>query len=174
MADNTFNWGNAMTVGGGFLSAGAAWYSAYTALKTSKYAADILKYQAAYIDAVTEIEVAKKKRELKKIIGSQRVRTAAANIMPDVGTPMELQVESEILNEIDINLIRIAGSMQKIGLQGQAYEKISAGYTQAAQSFGSSAETLLDLTISQMRRNQKTTSAITKTKPTIKTPWGGP
>lgn len=173
MADNTFNWGNALSVGGGFLSAGADWYSAITALKTSKYAADILKYQAAYIDAVTELEVAKKKRELKKIIGSQRVRTAAANIMPDVGTPMELQIESEILNEIDINLIRIAGSMQKIGLQGQAWEKEIAGYAQAAQAFGRAAGTMTDLTIQQMRRIPKTTSAITKTKPTIKTPWGG-
>jgi len=147
-----FNYGNAMTIGGGVLSAGADWYSAITALKTSKYAADIIKYQASYIDAVTELEVSKKKRELKKIIGSQRVRTAAANIMPDVGTPMELQIESEILNEIDINLIRIAGSMEKIGVQGQAWEQEIAGYGQAAQHFGSAAATMTNSMITQLKR----------------------
>lgn len=172
MADNTFDWGNIMNVSGGLLSATADWYSAYLALKTSKYAADILKYQSAYIDAVTELEVAKKKRELKKIIGSQRARTAAANIMPDVGTPMELQIESEILNEIDINLLRIAGSMEKVGLQSQAYEKEIAGYAQAAEQLSRASGTMTDLLISQMKR--KPTSEITKTKPTIKTPWGGP
>lgn len=168
-----FNYGNAMSIGGGFMSAGADWYSAITALKTSKYAADILKYQAAYIDAVTELEVSKKKRELKKIIGSQRVRTAAANIMPDVGTPMELQIESEILNEIDIALIRISGSMQKIGMQGQAAEKIIAGYGQAAQHFGRASGTLTDSAITQLKRIPKTTSGITNTRPRINTPWGG-
>ncbi len=152
-----FNYGNAMSIGGGYLSAGADWYSAITAIKTSKYAADILKYQAAYIDAVTELEVSKKKRELKKIIASQRVRTAAANIMPDVGTPMELQVESEILNEIDIALIRISGSMQKVGMQGQAAEKEIAGYGQAAQHFGRATGTLTDSAITQLKRKPKTT-----------------
>ena len=150
-----FNYGNAMSIGGGTLSASADWYSAITALKTSKYAADIIKYQAAYIDAATELEVSKKKRELKKIIGSQRVRTAAANIMPDVGTPMELQVESEILNEIDIALIRIAGSMQKVGMQGQAAEKEIAGYGVAAQHFGRATGTLTDSMITQLKRQPK-------------------
>ena len=149
---NDFNWGNAMMIGGNMLSAGSDFYGAWSALKTSEYASDILKYKSAYIDAVTEIEVAKKKRELKKIIGSQRVRTAAANIMPDVGTPMELQIESEILNEIDINLIRIAGSMEKIGAQGQAWEQKIAGYGQAAQHFGSAAATMADSMITQTRR----------------------
>jgi len=147
-----FNYGNAMSIGGGFLSAGADWYSAITAIKTSKYAADILKYQAAYIDAVTELNVTKKKRELKKIIGSQRVRTAAANIMPDVGTPMELQVESEILNEIDVALIRISGSMEKVGMQAQAYEKEIAGYGRAAKHFGRASGTLMDSAITQLKR----------------------
>ena len=159
MAANTgsFNYGNMMSIGGGLVSAGADWYSAITAIKTSKYAADILEYQAAYIDAVTELEVSKKKRELKKIIGSQRVRTAAANIMPDVGTPMELQIESEILNEIDIALIRISGSMQKVGMQGQAAETEIAGYSHAAQYFGRSAGTLTDSMITQLKRKPKTT-----------------
>lgn len=172
MADK-FNYGNAMSIGGGFLSAGADWYSAITAIKTSQYAADILKYQAAYIDAVTDIEVSKKKRELKKVIGSQRVRTAAANIMPDVGTPMELQVESEILNEIDIALIRISGSMEKVGMQSQAYEKEIAGLGQAAQHFGRAAGTLTDSMITQLSRRKRNASDITKTKPSIQTPWGG-
>jgi len=152
-----FNYGNAMSITGGYVSAGADWYSAITALKTSKYASDILKYQASYIDAVTELEVTKKKRELKKIIGSQRVRTAAANIMPDVGTPMELQVESEILNEIDIALIRISGSMEKVGMQSQAYEKEIAGYGQAAQHFGRATGTLMDSMITQLKRKPPTT-----------------
>jgi len=147
-----FNYGNAMAIGGGFLSATADFYSAYTALKTSNYASEILKYQSAYIDAVTELEVAKKKRELKKIIGSQRVRTAAANIMPDVGTPMELQVESEILNEIDIALIRVSGSMEKVGLQARASEQKIAGYGSAAQSFGRAAGTLTNSAITQIKR----------------------
>lgn len=168
-----FNYGNAMMVGGSFLSAGSDFYSAWAALKTSKYASDILKYQAAYIDAVTELEVAKKKRELKKIIGSQRAITAANNIMPDVGTPMELQVESEILNEIDINLIRIAGSMEKIGAMGAAAENEIAGLSAAAGHFGDASGTLLDSAITQMKRTPKTTSGITNTRPIINTPWGG-
>ena len=149
---NDFNWGNALLMSGNLLSAGSDFYSAWSAIKTSKYASELLKYQSAYIDAVTEIEVAKKKRELKKIIGSQRARTAAANIMPDVGTPMELQIESEILNEIDINLIRIAGSMEKIGLQGEAWEKEIAGYSQAAQHFGNIASTMTNSMITQLKR----------------------
>ena len=157
-----FNYGNSMMVGGSFLSAGADWYSAYNAIKMSKYASSLLDYQARYIDAVTELEVAKKKRELKKIIGSQRVITAASNIMPDVGTPMELQVESEILNEIDIALLRISGSMQKVGMQAQAYEKEIAGYSQAAQHFGRATGTLTDSMITQLKRKP---SPKTKTNP---------
>lgn len=147
-----FNYGNAMMIGGSFLSAGADWYSAHNALKMSKYASSLLEYQSRYIDAVTELEVAKKKRELKKIIGSQRVITAASNIMPDVGTPMELQVESEILNEIDIALLRISGSMQKVGAQAQAYEQEIQGYSQAAQHFGRATGTLTNSMITQLER----------------------
>ena len=152
------NYGSALTVGGGFISAGADFYAAWNALKTSDYAEDIAKYHARYIDVATELEVAKKKRELKKIIGSQRVRTAAANIMPDVGTPLELQVESEILNEIDINLIRIAGSMQKVGVQGRAAQQVIAGYGQASRHFGRGAATLSDSFLTQRSRSKPKTT----------------
>jgi len=167
-----FNYGNAMMIGGSMLSAGADFYSAWSALKSS-YASQILKYKAAYIDAVTEIEVEKKKRELKKIIGSQRMQTAASNIMPDVGTPMELQIESEILNEIDINLIRIAGSMEKVGLAGEAYQQKITGLSTAGQHFARGSATALNSMITQMGRQKKTTSEITNTRPRINTPWGG-
>ena len=69
---------------------------------------------------------------------------------------------------------RLPGGQAKEGgqQQGQAAEQEIAGYGQAAQSFARGAATLTNSAITQFGRTPSG-SAITNTKPSINTPWGG-
>lgn len=152
-------WGATLLAAGGMFQAASSAYQGYLGYQTSKYASKLLEYQAAYAKQMDEIkkitgEIAETqiRRQLKKIIGTQRSATAAAGIRPDVGTPLELQIESEILNDIDANIARISGGMGSLdsasytAAAGQALVKgLSSMGKGFGQAFGYSFNTLLQL-----------------------------
>ena len=142
-------WGSTMLAVGGLFQAASSVYQGYLGYKSSKYSASLLKYEAAYAKAKGELAETHIRKQLKKIIGTQRAATAAAGIRPDVGTPLELQIESEILNDIDAKLARISGGMDSLRYTSAAGAKLIEGLSAMGkgfgQAFGYSFNTLLQL-----------------------------
>lgn len=136
-------------VGGSLLSAGASAYGGYQAIKQGQYASDILGYQSKYAKALTEIEAAKIDRIAKQTISTQRAQTAASGIRTDVGAPLEIELETEILADIDKNILRMSGGIESLRYQTAATMTRAQGYGQGsamfAQGFGSLLNTGLDI-----------------------------
>ena len=139
------NYGETLLAAGGYTFLGTSLISGISAILSSEYQADVLEYQAKYDAVIADIEIANRKREFKKLIGEQRTKTAAAGIMPDMATPLELQVEAEILHEIDIQLIKSAAGMRNIQLQAQADFTRALGYAQFGKTMGQGAATGLGI-----------------------------
>ncbi len=138
------NPGLMLMIGGSLLSSGAQAYGGYQAVKQGKYAADILGYQAKYTNALTEIEVAKLERQKQQTISAQRAQTAASGIRTDVGAPLELEVETEILADIDKNILRMSGGIEALRYQTAASMTKAQGYGQGSAMFANSFGSLLN------------------------------
>lgn len=133
-----------MLLGGGAIQAGSQMFGAAEALKQSKYQQDILNYQARYIDAATKIEEAKIDREVKRTISAQRAQTAASGFQADSGTPLELQIDTEMQGAIDKAILRQSGGLEKLRLQTAGRMTRAQGYGQAAGLYGGAAGSLLN------------------------------
>lgn len=138
------NPGLILMVGGSLLSAGASAYGGYQAVKQGKYAADILGYQSKYTQALTELEVAKIERLKQQTISSQRAQTAASGIRTDVGAPLELEIETEILADIDKNILRMSGGVEALRYQTAAKMTKAQGYGQGSAMYANSFGSLLN------------------------------
>jgi hypothetical protein len=140
-----------MLAGTAVQSAGGA-FGASQALKQSKYQQDILDYQGRYVQAAKEIEVEKVKRNVGQVISSQRAQTAASGFQADTGTPLELQVQSQLEGEIDIAILRSAGGMEQMRLQTAGTMARATGYGQAAGMYAKTFGSLLNTGMSLSNR----------------------
>jgi hypothetical protein len=142
-------WGNVLLASAGLMGSFSSIYQGYLGLQSAENAARLLEIQAEYAQIMGGIAEAQIRRQLGHIIGTQRAATAAAGIRPDVGTPLELQIETEILNDIDANLARISGGMSSLSYSSAAIQRIiegMGGMSQAfGQAFGYNFNTLLQL-----------------------------
>jgi hypothetical protein len=138
------NPGLMLMIGGSLLSSGAQAYGGAQAIKQGKYASDILGYQAKYAKALTEIEVAKVERQKQQTISSQRAQTAASGIRTDIGAPLEIEVETEILADIDKNILRMSGGIEALRYQTAASMTKAQGYGQGSAMFANSFGSLLN------------------------------
>ena len=129
------------------LSAGGQAFGGMMQEKQSKYASDVADYQARYVDAVKELEIAKLERYKKQTIASQRAQTAASGIRTDVGAPLELEIETEILADIDKNIIRNAGSIEALRYRTASKIGQASGLAQSSASYAGAAGSLLDATM---------------------------
>lgn len=137
---------------GSAVQSGGSMFGSLLAKKQSKYASDIAEYNARYIDAASRIEEAKIDRYAAQVKSAQKAATAASGIRTDVGAPVEIEVETDILADIDKNILRISGGIEKIryGIEarmGKA-QGLAASSTMQAQGFGS----LLSSTVSYGNR----------------------
>jgi hypothetical protein len=131
-------------IGGSLLSAGGSAFGGYQAIKQGKYASDILGYQSQYAKALTEIEAAKIDRQAKQTISAQRAQTAASGIRTDVGAPLEIEAETEILADIDKNILRMSGGIESLRYQTAATMARAQGYGQGSAMFAQGAGSLLN------------------------------
>lgn len=147
------NPGLLLMLGGTLLSSGSSAFGGALAIKQGKYAQDILDYQARYLQAANKIEAAKIDLEKKKTLSAQKAQTAASGIRTDVGAPVEVAAETELLADIDKNILKITGGIESLRLQTQGTlaraHGYAAGATQYAQGFGS----LLSSAMSYGQRN---------------------
>lgn len=120
--------GELLLIGSGAIKVGANIFGGIQAIKQSKYQQDILQYQAKYLQSAQKIEEEKIRRNVRQIISAQRAATAASGFVPDVGTPLELQVDAEIQGDIDIALLRQAGSIEQLRLMTQGHMARAEGY----------------------------------------------
>lgn len=122
-------------------------FGAKQAIDQGKYEADILRYQARYLDAQKRIEEARIKRTLRQTLSTQKAATAASGFRTDVGTPIDIQIDSEMQADLDIALMRSAGSMEQLRLNTQAHMARAEGYGMAAglysRALGAGVDTLL-------------------------------
>lgn len=125
-------WPMLLMLGGQAMQAGGSGFAAAEALKQSKYQQDILRYQANYERAANEINVAKVQRNVAQVISAQRAQTAASGFQADSGTPLELQIDTEMQGEIDVSILRMAGGIEQLRLS-------TAGHMARAQGYGVSA-----------------------------------
>lgn len=131
------------------MQAGGSMFAASQAVKQSKYQQDILGYQADYIASVNKIQEERIRRNVGQVISAQRAQTAASGFQPDTGTAKELQIASEIEGEIDIAILRSAGSIEQLRLRMAGYMARAQGYGMAAgyeqRGFGSLLSTGMNL-----------------------------
>jgi len=118
--------------------------AARSAERTAGYQADIISYNTRYVDAKVKLDQARIDRETRQIIGAQRAKTAASGIMPDVGTPLELQEESRIMADIDKALVRISGDMENLNITTQSLLTRAGGASEASRYYGGAAATSID------------------------------
>lgn len=137
------NPGLLMFIGGGLLSAGGSMFGGMQAAKQGKYAADILKWQARYVDAATKIEEAKIERTKRQTISAQRASTAASGIRTDVGAPLDVEIETEIMADIDKNILRMSGGIEKLRYQTQSHLARAQGYGQSSAMYAQGFNSLL-------------------------------
>ena len=101
---------------------------------------DVLRYQADYEKAASEISVAKLQRNIGQVKSAQRAQTAASGFA-QAGTPQELEIDTDIQGEIDIAILRSAGGIEQLRLQNAGTMARAQGYGVAAglyqRGFGS-------------------------------------
>jgi hypothetical protein len=121
-------WQMAIMAAGSLLSSGGQAYGASQAIKQGKYQRDILGYASDYQAALVKIDQAKLDRVRDQTISAQTAQTAASGIRTDVGAPLELRAETEILSDIDKHILRTAGGIENLryGIAGHA--SMAQGY----------------------------------------------
>ena len=145
--------------------------AAQSAERTAGYQADIISYNSRYVDAKVELEQARIDRDLKHIIGTQRAQTAARGIMPDIGTPLELQAESRVMADIDKALVRISGGMERLNISTQSLLTRAGGASEASRYYGGATAGSLDYLGNLLNRHGSSISGLLK--PAAKTRPGG-
>lgn len=135
-------WPMLIMLGGSALQSGGSMFGASQALKQSKYQKDILRYQADYERAATEIGVEQVKRRTTQVKSAQRAATAASGFQS--GDAAELEIDTELQGEIDIALLRQAGGIENLRLQTAGTMARATGYGQAAGLYQKGFNSLLN------------------------------
>lgn len=107
--------GALMLIGTGMQMASQS-YGAYSALKQGKYQQDIAKYAARYSEATQKIDEERLRRNIRQVVSSQRASTAAQGF-ENIGTPQELEIETQNLGDIDMAILRMSGGIERLRLK---------------------------------------------------------
>lgn len=126
------------------LQAGGQMFGGMSAIKMSGYSADIAKYAAGYREAAREVEETRLKMNKDRLMSAQKAAAAASGIRTDVGAPMDLAAETEVLYDIDRKLLRSAGSIESLRSQIERHSLLAGGQATAAGMFGQATGSLLD------------------------------
>jgi hypothetical protein len=112
--------------------AGSA-YGALSAVKNSKYAADIADYHAKYVSTINQIEAGKLARYRDQVISSQRAAFGASGIAAYDETTKELEIETKLLYGIDAEILKINGSIEALRYSMEGQMNRAGAYSTAAQ-----------------------------------------
>ena len=136
-------WPMLLMLGGSMLSSGGSAFAAAQTVKQGRYAREVNQYAADYAKTRGEFEATKLRRVGEQVISAQRAATAAAGFQPDTGTALELQVESQILNDMDIAMVRQAGSMEAVQFEVMGRQQMAGAYGGASALYASGSKSLL-------------------------------
>lgn len=128
-------WAMAFMVGSSLLSSAGQAYGGMQTIKMAKYSRDVARSAATYQDALANIDAAKLDRLRDQTISAQTAATAASGIRTDVGAPLELRAETEILADIDKNILRISGGVEGLRFGMAGHTAMAQGYGQASAMF---------------------------------------
>ena len=88
--------------------------------KAANMQADLLEMQARDAIERGEFEAAKRRRGTKRLLGGQRALMAAQGLDLSVGTPADLQTETETIGALDALMIKTNAAREAWGFRGQA------------------------------------------------------
>lgn len=169
----SFDYADGIMALGSFIGLGYQLSAAKSAKRTAGYQANIISYNARYVDAKVKLEEARIDRETRQIIGAQKAQTAARGIRGDVGTPVEFQVETQIMADIDKALVRISGGMERLNITTQSLLTKAGGLSEAGRYYGGATATSLDYLGSLLTRHGSSISGLFKPASTTQQRPGG-
>lgn len=138
--------GALLLVGTGIQMAGQA-FGAYNALKQSKYQQDVANYAAKYSEAAQKIDEERLKRNIRQVVSAQRTATAAQGF-EQAGTPQELELETQMLGDIDMAILRMSGGIERLRLKTGGTMARAEGAGLAAGLMGRASGTGLNTLLS--------------------------
>jgi hypothetical protein len=153
-------------------------YGAWSALKQSQYQQDIAKYAARYSAAAQKIDEQRLKRNVRQVVSSQRSATAAQGF-ENTGTPQELEIETQMMGELDMALLRMSGGIERLRLQTGGTMARAEGYGLAAGLAGRAAGTGLNTLLTYgtragwFNKDQSLGSSLSATNSAYKNKMGG-
>ena len=121
-------YGTAALVGIGMFRQIVGMWTSQQSIKQSKYQQKILKYQSDYLNAAQKIEEEKIKRDVRRVIGSQKAATAASGFQGGFGTSLALEIDTEIQGDLDIALLKQSGSIDQLRLKVAGRMTRAGGY----------------------------------------------
>lgn len=105
----------------------AAAYSAYSSYQQGKaqedmyeYQQDVQEYNAALERQNAEYQARKHRKDVQRLLASQRAHLSASGLDISMGSPLELMADTAYEGEMDAQEIIYAGEMRATGLQHQA------------------------------------------------------
>ena len=113
-------------------------------VKQAKYARQVNNSAAAYARSRGEYEATKIERLGEQYLGAQRASAAASGFQTGQGTNAEIQAETSILNEIDVAMVRQAGSMEALQFEVLGHQQMAQGYGAASALYARGANSMLE------------------------------
>ena len=145
--------GTLLLLGGTALRIFSNMKGAKEAIKQSKYQRDIIGYESKYLEAAQKIEEEKLRRNVRNVISAQRAATAAAGFQGGVGTPLELEIATEIQGDIDMALLRAAGNIEQLRLNTEGRVARAEGHGIASGLYGRASAIGIDTLLSSAARH---------------------
>lgn len=136
-------WPALLMFAGTALSAGGNAYGAAQTVKQARYAQKVNEAAGRYAKSRGEYEATKLERLGRQVVSAQRAAAAASGFQSGQGTNAEIQAETEILNEIDVAMVRQAGSMEQLQFEVMGKQQMAAGYGTASALYARGANSLL-------------------------------
>ena len=124
--------------------------SAYSAIRqgqqaeaVGRYNARVAEQQATSARQAAAADAETKRRQLDRILGSQRARYGASGVIASEGSPLLVMMQSEEEAALDVARIRAGGAAQAYGLESEANLQRFGGRQARRQSYLSASGTFL-------------------------------
>ena len=128
---------------GGAISAYSAIRQGQQAEAVGRYNARVAEQQATSARQAAAADAETKRRQLDRILGSQRARYGASGVIASEGSPLLVMMQSEEEAALDVARVRYGGEAQGYGLESEARLQRFQGRQARRQSYLGATAALL-------------------------------
>ena len=139
-----------MIAAGAIVAILGAGVSAYSQIRqgqqaeaVGRYNARVAEQQATSARQAAAADAETKRRQLDRILGSQRARYGASGVIASEGSPLLVMMQSEEEAALDVARVRYGGTAQSYGLEAEAQLQRRQGRALKRQSYLSASGTFL-------------------------------